>query len=93
MEGEGSMNKANPSYNKESIQVFVRTVSGVTVTIDVEPNITVEMLKAKIQDKQEIPLEHQRLIYLSKQLENKRTLAEYNIQHGATIDLLLRLLG
>ena len=93
IEGEGSMNKPNPSYNDGSMQVVLMTLTGVKIFIDVEPNITVETLKARIQNKSGTPSDQQRLIYGGKQLEDKRTLADYNIQHGNTLHLTLRLLG
>lgn len=73
------------------MQIFVRVLGEKTIALMVKPSDTILRVKKRIEDKESIPSNRQRLIYAGKQFENERTLSDYNVQRDSTLHLLLRL--
>jgi hypothetical protein len=75
------------------MQIFVRMLSGKTITLDCESTDTIGSLKSKVEDKEGIKATDQRYVYGGKNLQDQNTLSDYNIQQGSTLNLVLHMQG
>ena len=91
IKNESNLELIFTSGNDESFQIFVKTLTGKTITLGVKSDYTTKIIKELIYTKERLSTEEWRLIFAGKQLDNQRTLRDYNIQKESTLHLVLRL--
>ena len=92
-QGRSAPNPVSSPAPMTTRQIFVKTLTGKTITLEIQGDVSIAMVKKAIQKKEGIPPHRQRLIFAGRQLEDAETLNSYNIQNGSTLHLVLRLGG
>jgi ubiquitin len=87
---DGSIVHLDLSFRSGFLQIYVKTPTGKIIPLDVEPSLSIRDIKQKIEEREGIPPDLQRLMYTGRSLEDGRTLADYNIQHASTLHLFAR---
>lgn len=95
---KNNINKFNSNLNnilqiRGGLKLYVKTLSGKTISIETDPEESIENLKKKILEKEGVPIDQQRIIFSGKQLDNLKTLSDYDIEEDSTLYLVLRLKG
>ena len=92
-QGRSAPNPVSSPAPMTTRQIFVKTLTGKTITLKIQGDVSIAMVKKAIQKKEGIPPRRQRLIFAGRQLEDAETLNSYDIQNGSTLHLVLRLGG